>query len=162
MTHVIVLSSLLAGLAAAESPAPAAKTAEAPAAPAPAPAVALSSASVPAQAPVAKAEPKPEPAKPAPAPAVEAAPKTSGPDEEWAFVKAGAGESDPLVQKAALAELELFVRRYPAAPQAPQALMLLADLQEKNDDWRRRAPSPISRGYRRRRRRARSGRRWPA
>jgi TolA-binding protein len=94
-----------------------------------APAVAADTATVAAPAPSADAAPKIEAAK---APA-----KTIGPDDEWAFAQAAGRDENQDVRRAAIAELSLFARRRPDAPQAPDALLLLADLRQKNGDWQR-------------------------
>ncbi len=86
-------------------------------------------------------EPKPEP-KPKPAPALRAeglpvipAAKAPGAEEEFAFAKAAAEDSDVNIQEAAMEELAVFVRRHPSAEQAPEAMLLLAGLKQKNGDW---------------------------
>ena len=76
--------------------------------------------------PAPKAETKPEP-KPAPA--------KTGAEEDFAFAKAAADDADSAVQEAAIEELALFARRYPDAPQAPEASFLRASLQQKKGDW---------------------------
>jgi tetratricopeptide (TPR) repeat protein len=90
------------------------------------------------EAPVAapKEEPKPE-AKPELKPEPKAAPAAAkiGLDEDFAFAKAAAEDSDSNVQEAAIEELGLFARRYPDAPQVPEALFLRASLQQKKGDW---------------------------
>ena len=61
--------------------------------------------------------------------------KPSGPDEEWAFVKAAAADPDGAMQEAAIENLSLFVRRYPDYASAPDALALLAGLRVKKGQW---------------------------
>jgi len=90
-------------------------------------------------APEAKPEPKPEP-KPAPALRAEVFPvipvvKTPGAEEEFAFAKAAAEDSEGKISEAAMEELAVFVRRHPSAEQAPEAMLLLAGLKQKNGDW---------------------------
>jgi TolA-binding protein len=140
----LLLVAALSGLAFAQDDAAApAKTAAAPAA-APAAAAPVAAApaapAAPAAAPAADApmnEAVPASAG-APAKAAAKAPaKTIGPDDEWAFAKAAGEDANAAVQKAAIAELGLFARRHPDAPQAPDALLLLADLRQKNGDWQR-------------------------
>lgn len=93
-----------------------------------------------------KEEPKPEPKKeePRPEPKKEdakpepAAPKgagTAGPEQEYAFAKAAAEDADADVAEAAMADLELFARRHPESPLAPEALLQLAGLRQKKGDW---------------------------
>lgn len=93
-----------------------------------------------------KAEPKKEEAKPEPAqpkpetrtPEQKPEPKAAkavGPEEEYAFAKAAAEDPDAAVSDAAMAELELFARRYPESPLAPEALLQLAGLRQKKGDW---------------------------
>jgi tetratricopeptide (TPR) repeat protein len=76
-----------------------------------------------------KAEPKPV------APAERPAAAKPGADEEFAFAKAAAEDPDSAVQEAAIEELGLFARRWPDAPQAPEAAFLRASLQQKKGDW---------------------------
>jgi len=78
------------------------------------------------------ASPKLEETKPLP-PAVSA--KFAGPDAEWAFVKSASEDADAAVQDSASDDLRLFVRRHPDAPQAPEALALLAAVRQKKGDW---------------------------
>lgn len=80
-----------------------------------------------------KEEPKPEP-KAEPKPEPKAAAK-AGAEEEFAFAKAAAEDQDGKVSEAAMEELAVFVRRYPAASQAPEAMLLLAGLRQKSGDW---------------------------
>ena len=89
-----------------------------------------------------KEEPKPEPKKeePKPAPVVEVkkeAPvaKVSGPEEEYAFAKSAAEDADRDISEAAMADLALFVRRYPESPLAPEAMLQLASLRTKKGEW---------------------------
>lgn len=88
-----------------------------------------------------KPEPKPEPTpepipepkpEPKPAPITE---KTTGPEEEFAFAKAAAEDTDSKVQEAAMEELAVYVRRHPSSEQAPEAMLLLAGLKQKSGDW---------------------------
>ncbi|MBI5247025.1 MAG: tetratricopeptide repeat protein [Elusimicrobia bacterium] len=79
-----------------------------------------------------RVEPKPEPK--AEMKAVPAA-KVPGADEEFAFAKAAAEDNDEKVQDAAMDELAVFVRRHPSAPQASEAMLLLAGLKQKKGDW---------------------------
>lgn len=81
-----------------------------------------------------KAEPVPEP-KPAPALRAEVLPVKSGAADEFAFAKAAAEDSDEKIQQAAMEELAVFVRRHPVSEQAPEAMLLLAGLKQKNGDW---------------------------
>ena len=101
--------------------------------------------------PVEAAEPaaKPEPAMapvsaPVPASAVAspaafdkkpAAPKPVSAEDEWAFAKATAKDTDSAAQEVAADELRLFLRRHPDAPQAADALALLAGLRQQKGDW---------------------------
>ncbi|NNN06727.1 MAG: tetratricopeptide repeat protein [Elusimicrobia bacterium] len=66
-----------------------------------------------------------------------AAPKPVTVADEWAFAKAAGQDENADVRKAAIPELELFARRRPDAPQAPDALLLAADLRQKDGDWPR-------------------------
>lgn len=84
-------------------------------------------------------EPKPEP-KPAAAPVVPAGPsapaaKAPGAAEEFAFAKAAAEDNEGKISEAAMEELAVFVRRHPSSEQAPEAMLLLAGLKQKNGDW---------------------------
>jgi TolA-binding protein len=63
--------------------------------------------------------------------------KVVGPDDEWAFAKAAGQDENEDVRRAAIAELALFARRRPDSARAPDALLLLADLRQKNGDWQR-------------------------
>ncbi len=117
---------------------------------------------VEAPSPVAAPEPKKEEPAPAPAeekPKAEPAPKEepsplrkaleeaeargpaltvdkiAGPAEEYAFAKAASEDADSDVAEAAMADLELFVRRYPESPLAPEAMLQLAALRQKKGDW---------------------------
>ena len=83
-----------------------------------------------------KEEPKKDEPKPAAAP--KPAAKAVGPDDEWLFAKSAAEDSDSNVQDAAVDDLRLFVRRHPDAPQAPDALALIASLKAKRD-WQQSA-----------------------
>lgn len=127
MKTLLLLSSL-AGLAAAQeaaAPAPEAEVQEAPAAPATEPAP-----------PEASPAPAVEKAAEAPAaPAVEMEAGATGPDEEWAFVKASAEEPDGAIAEASMEDLKLFARRHPESAQAPEAMLLLAGLQQKKGEW---------------------------
>ncbi len=87
----------------------------------------------PPQAAAPKPEPIPEP-KPEPAP-VPAAAKAPGADEEFAFAKAAAEDAEAKVSEAAMEELALFARRHPDSDQAPEAMLLLAGLRQRNGDW---------------------------
>ena len=83
-------------------------------------------------------EKKPEPAPaPIPAPAV----RIIGADDEFNFAKAAAEDADAAVQEAAMEDLAVFVRRHPAAAQAPEAILLLAGLKQKKGDWQ---PATVS------------------
>lgn len=84
----------------------------------------------------AKAEPAPKPDVKSNLPDV-AAPKPVTVEDEWAFAKAAGQDENADVRKAAIPELELFARRRPDAPQAPDALLMAADLRQKNGDWPR-------------------------
>ncbi|PIR15178.1 MAG: hypothetical protein COV48_15810 [Elusimicrobia bacterium CG11_big_fil_rev_8_21_14_0_20_64_6] len=93
--------------------------------------------------PAAEAEKKVEPAaepemEPEAKPELKAstAAKPTGPEEEFAFAKSAAEDADGKIQEAAMAELTVFVRRYPASEQAPEAILLLAGLKQKQGDWR--------------------------
>ncbi len=88
--------------------------------------------------PEAKAESRPAPKSEAKSilPDV-AAPKPVTVEDEWAFVKAAGHDENADVRKAAVPELELFARRRPDAPQAPDALLMAADLRQKSGDWPR-------------------------
>jgi TolA-binding protein len=97
-----------------------------------------------------KEEPKPEP-KPEPRPepnelkkALQEAEKVGpaktvavvpGPEAEFAFAKAAGDDANADVSEAAMADLELFARRYPESPLAPEALLQLAGLRQKKGDW---------------------------
>lgn len=72
--------------------------------------------------------------KPEPKP-VSVSAKAVGANEEFAFAKAAAEDSDGKVQEASMEELAVFVRRHPASDQAPEAMLLLAGLKQKNGDW---------------------------
>ncbi len=79
-------------------------------------------------------------AAPAPAPKAEAAKapvKIIGPEDEWAFAKAAGEDENEDIRRAAIAELSLFARRRTDSPHAPDALLLAADLRQKNGDWQR-------------------------
>lgn len=89
-----------------------------------------------------KADPKPEPkAEPkkdgegAVSPSPAKAARVAGPEEEYAFAKAAAEDADADIAEAAMADLELFARRYPESPLAPEALLQLAGLRQKKGDW---------------------------
>lgn len=89
-------------------------------------------------APVPAPEPKPEPKgepKPEPEPAPVPAAKAPGADEEFAFAKSAAEDSDEKIQQAAMEELAVFARRHSASEHAPEAMLLLAGLRQKNGDW---------------------------
>jgi len=86
------------------------------------------------------ADAKPAETKAADAPRSEAAKtpaKPIGPDDEWAFAKAAGQDENEDVRRAAIAELSLFARRRTDSPHAPDALLLVADLRQKNGDWQR-------------------------
>ena len=92
--------------------------------------------SAPAVAPAAPTplpEPKPEP-KAVSAKTAEPT-KNPSPDEEWTFAKSAAEDSDLAIQEAAIDELNLFVRRFPDATQAPEALATLASLRAAKGEW---------------------------
>ena len=57
------------------------------------------------------------------------------------FAKAAAEDFDGKVQEAAMEELAVFVRRHPVSEQAPEAMLLLAGLKQKNGDWQPAATS---------------------
>lgn len=146
MKNLLIAAMLCAPAFAADTAAPAkAADAAAPAAKADAPSKTDDPAAAPvkgdaASAKAAEASAKADEAKPEAAPKAEA-PKAPanpiGPDDEWAFAKAAGEDQTPAIQKASIAELALFARRRPDAAQAPDALLLLADLRQKNGDWQR-------------------------
>lgn len=85
-------------------------------------------------------DPRPQAAAPKPAPAAPPAPvapaaKAPGADEEFAFAKDAAEDSDGKISEAAMEELALFARRHPASEHAPEAMLLLAGLRQKHGDW---------------------------
>ncbi len=82
-----------------------------------------------------KPEPRPEPKLEFKPKALPAAAKAVGSEEEFAFAKAAAEDADGKVQEAAMEELAVFVRRHPASEQAPEAMLLLAGLKQKQGDW---------------------------
>lgn len=129
--------------AAAPASAPEPKAEEPKAAPAPEP-----KKEEPKAEPELKPEPKPEPepkpkskpkAEPKPEPKAEPKPETGatpvGPEKEYAFVKAAAEDPNADIAEAAMADLELFARRYPDSPLAPEALLQLSALRQKKGDW---------------------------
>jgi tetratricopeptide (TPR) repeat protein len=102
-----------------------------------APKAAAAAAAVAAEPKITVTSPKLEETKPLPeakkeAPKPESA-KYAGPEAEWAFVKAAAGDSDSAVQDASVESLRLFARRFPDSAHAPEALFLLAGLRAKKD-----------------------------
>lgn len=148
----ILLLLLLAVPAAAQEDAPIdAKEAVAPAPPAPAAEVTEAPKALPkpSMAPEEKkeepkAEPKPEPKAASltesgsgTSSAMPRSPEVKKADSaaEFAFAKAAAEDSDNKVREAAAAELDVFVRRYPSDPLAPEAMLLLAGLRQASGDW---------------------------
>lgn len=91
-----------------------------------------------------KPEAKPEPVVEKPAQVEVVSPKVvetkplppAGIEEEWAFVKSAAEDPESGVSEAAREDLKLFVRRHPDSAQAPEALLLLAGLEQKKGEWR--------------------------
>ncbi len=112
--------------------APAAPATEVSDTPKPLPPPSLLEENKPAAGSATKEEPKPETQASVSEPKVSASAAN-----EFAFAKAHAEDVDIKMQEAVMEELAVFVRRYPASEQAPEAMLILAELTQKQGHWQR-------------------------